>query len=72
MRWPTVQRLGLITAVCSLKHSDNDGQRGEVGRREMLNLTQAHTVHVKTHNVADGEWEEKRKKDVSDAEIVRK
>lgn len=59
MRWPTVQRLGLITAVCSLKHADNDGQRGGFDCREMLNLTQAHSVHVKTHTVADGKWKER-------------
>lgn len=59
MRWPTVQRLGLITAVCSLKRSDNDGQRGGFGCLEMPNLTQARTVHVKTRTVADGEWKEK-------------
>ncbi len=56
MRWPTVQRLGLITAVCSLKCSDNDGQRGGFSCLEMPNLTQTHTVHVKTQSVADGEW----------------
>lgn len=49
MGWPTVQRLGLITAVCSLT---NDGQTGGIGCHEMLNLTQAHTVHVKTDTVA--------------------
>lgn len=55
---------------CSLlpKHSDNDRQSGGFGCAEMLNLTQAHTVHVETHMVADGEWRER----VLDTEIVRK
>lgn len=59
MRWPTVQRLGLIAAVCSLKHSDNDGQGGGFSCHGMLNLTQSHTVHVKTLSVADSERKEK-------------
>lgn len=56
---------------CSLlpKHSDNDRQRGGFSCLEMLNLTQAHTVHVETHMVAHGE---KKENEVSDAESVRK
>lgn len=56
---------------CSLlpKHSDNDRQSGGFSCVEMLNLTQAHTAHVETHMVADGEWKEK---EVLGTEFVRK
>lgn len=60
MRWPTVQGLGLITAVCSLKYSDNDGWMGGFSCRQMPNLTQAHTVRGEKGTMNE------KKKDISD------
>lgn len=60
MRWPTVQGLGLITAVCSLKYSDNDGWMGGFSCWQMPNLTQVPTVRGEKGTMNE------KKKDISD------